>query len=80
MSEITKGRRYVIQGPPFDDEDSCYWSNEEGWVEFDDATIFMPDDIQYLPLESIGLFFLDSDDFISVEEMNKINRQNRLDN
>jgi hypothetical protein len=47
-------RAYVIAGPtdPLDDE-RLYWSNVDGWVDFDSATRF-PDTVGTMPIEASG--------------------------
>lgn len=56
-----KDERFIIQGPLVEEE-TLYWSNEDGWVSMDSATRFghellwMP-----LPLEGVAVLELNDD-------------------
>jgi hypothetical protein len=67
---------FLIQGLYSPDDDaSFYWSNDEGWVMFEDATRFEDEDLKVIafPMESIGVVMLDEDgneeDSITIEDI-----------
>lgn len=44
----------IIAGPRDDDDKVLYWSNLEGWVNKENATVFT-DKPEYLPAEATGV-------------------------
>lgn len=54
-------KRFKIKGP-YDQNDKIflYWSNEDGWVSFDSATIFYEHELECirLPMETTYLAYL----------------------
>jgi hypothetical protein len=59
--------RFVIQGE-YDDnvEDDSFWSNEDGWVDFDSATIFSKEELDRinLPMGTVCISYLNIDNRI----------------
>lgn len=51
--------KFIIFGPD-DSEEKLYWSNEDGWVDKESATIFNIQELTeiLLPLETIGIEFI----------------------
>lgn len=37
---------YVLLGDPNDDGGTLYWSNTEGWVDAESATVFSEDEVE----------------------------------
>ena len=63
-------RQFKIQGEfDGDDQDFLYWSNDLGWVDFESATVFNADEINYnMPMGTKGIAILDETNTCSVEE------------
>lgn len=64
-------RQFKIQGYfDIDDQDFLYWSDEDGWVDFDSADTYNADELygMYLPLETKGIAILDETNVSSLPE------------
>ena len=56
-----KDERFIIQGP-MQDEETLYWSNDDGWGSMDGATRFGPELLLMpLPLEGVAILELNDD-------------------
>jgi hypothetical protein len=56
-----KDERFIIQGPLVEEE-TLYWSNEDGWGSMDTATRFGPELLMIpLPLEGVAVLELNDD-------------------
>jgi hypothetical protein len=59
--------RFVIQGE-YDEnvEDDSFWSNEDGWVDFESATIFSKDELNSinLPIGTVCISYLNKENHI----------------
>jgi hypothetical protein len=56
-----KDERFIIQGPLVEEE-TLYWSNEDGWGSMDTATRFGTEVLMLpLPLEGVAVLELNDD-------------------
>lgn len=52
---------YKIRGPWDNDEQIwLYWSNENGWVDFDSAQVFSDKEVINMPIETTAKSYIDS--------------------